>query len=794
MVYSYGLRMTRWIDPDPVDVSPDLHAAVGGHPLLAEILVRRGFSSVDAALGFLDPRAYRPADPHDLPGLATAAERIELAVRRGERTAIYGDFDADGQTATALLLELFGALEAGVLARVPSRERGHGMQPSDVDDLVSHDVRLIVTCDTGVTAYEAIDRAQAKGVDVIVTDHHVPGDALPAAVAVVNPHRLLPGHPMATLSGVAVAYQLARVLRPRQAEQALDLVAIGLLADIAALTGDTRFLVQRGLELLRHTPRMGLKAMYEAAEIRAEGIGEEHVGFVLAPRLNALGRLADANLGVELLTTRDAARARILAVEIEGLNARRQWLTKQIMDAALADIEHAPSLLAGYSALVLSRSSWPSGVTGIVAGRLAERFGRPAVLITTAPDGRSSGSGRSVPGIDLVSALKECSPLLLRYGGHAGAAGFLIDTERIPEFRAALSRAVDNQAIGAPERTRQIDAWVGLPDLTLDLVASASRLAPFGPGNPLVTLAVRDLRITAEAVTGRTAEHRKLVVEDPSGTSQTVFWWHGAGLELPSSGFDLALSVRASDYRGQTELQVEWIEARVRDPEAAATASGPVLSVTDMRFVTNPATELRRICTEPAVQVWAEGRSTAKLPSDLARWGEGIGVGGRHQLMPSRRLALWSPPPGPVELLSVLGRVRPEMVFAFFVDPDLAEPQPLLKHLAGICKFALRERSGSVDLEAAAAAAAHRRGTIRAGIDLLAAQGKFVVLDRGPSVWRIAAGGGDASPGRAQDSAALLSGLLDETAAYRSHLRSLPGEALAAYFIEAAAGGDRQAG
>ncbi len=781
--------MTQWIHPRPVDVPQDLRAAVGGHPLLAETLVRRGFASVDGALRFLDPAAYEPADPHDLPDLSAAAERLRLAVRRGERIAILGDFDADGQTATALLLDLLRALDGDVLSRVPSRERGHGVHPSDIDHVAASGARLVVTCDTGITAHAALSYAQTLGVDVIVTDHHVPGDTLPSAIAVVNPHRLPPSHPMGTLSGVAVAYELARALDPGAAEQSLDLVAIGLIADVAALVGDARYLVQRGLEMLRHTGRAGLQAMYKAAEISGTGITEEHVGFVIAPRLNAMGRLADAALGVELLTTGDPVRARILASEVEGLNSRRQWLTKQIMDAALAEISRKPALLADYSALVLSHPAWPAGVIGIVAGRLAERFGKPAVLISVPPGGRGSGSGRSVTGIDLLAAIRDCAPLLARFGGHAAAAGFSIEEEHIPEFRAALSRAVGRQAGASTERSREIDAWVGLPDLTLDLVASTNRIAPFGPGNPPLALAVRSLKITSEAKIGRTAEHRRLVVEDPQGDTQTVFWWYGAGWPLPHGAFDLVLTARASDYRGQTELQLEWLDAAEREPEAAPAPTPPHIAVCDLRAAPDPRSELLRLSAEGALQIWAEGQAVAGLPSYLSRFAPNVTVGGRHQLARGSRLAIWALPPGFSELRAALRQVRPQWVFVFSVDPGLSTPPQFLRHLAGICKFAVRERGGRIDIESAAAAAAHRSGTIRAGLDVLETQGKILILDRGPDAWRVVPGESTAGS-QHQETVGLLSALTEETAAYRDFLRFIPETALAAYISEATRDGE----
>ncbi|MFN2225548.1 MAG: single-stranded-DNA-specific exonuclease RecJ, partial [Anaerolineae bacterium] len=425
----------RWIDPLPIDVPPALQEAVGGPPLVARTLARRGIDTPAAAAAFLDPAAYTPAAPTDLPDLARAVERLRQAIAGRETIAVWGDFDADGQTSTTVLVESLRALGGRVTGYVPTRREGHGLHKMAVQRLVDEGARLIITCDTGITAHAAAAYAGHLGAEVIITDHHTPGEGLPPAAAVINPHRLSPGHPLRHLAGVGVAYELARGLSPIVADRALDVVALGTVADVSVLLDENRYLVQRGLEALRHTERPGLLALYAQAGLEPGGMSEEHISFVVGPRLNALGRLADAADGVELLTTDDPVRARTLATELEGLNAQRQWLTKQVTDAALAQVEREPALLHDYDVLLLSHPTWPSGIVGVVAGRLAERFGRPAVLISAPPGELARGSGRSIPGVDLIAALTDCAPLLETFGGHPGAAGFSVEPERIAELR-----------------------------------------------------------------------------------------------------------------------------------------------------------------------------------------------------------------------------------------------------------------------------------------------------------------------------------------------------------------------
>ncbi|MFL7809575.1 MAG: DHH family phosphoesterase, partial [Anaerolineae bacterium] len=350
--------MTTWLDPQPVEVPDDLRQAVGGLDLVAQTLVRRGIRSRAAARAFLNPEYYTQAPSGDLPDLEAATACLWRAIERQEPIAIWGDFDADGQTSTALLLETLRALGARVTYRVPRRDEGHGIHLRGLEKLINDGARLILTCDTGVTAHDAVTSANQLGAEVIVTDHHVLGKELPPALAVINPHRLPPGHPLEALVGVGVAYQLARALDAEVAARSLDLVALGTVADVGKLTADNRYLVQLGLDALRSTKRPGLQAIYKSAELRPEGITEEHIGFVLGPRLNALGRLDDAAHGVELLTTENAIQARSLATVVEGLNAQRQQLTRDVMAGALGQIERNPALLSDYHALVLSQTEW----------------------------------------------------------------------------------------------------------------------------------------------------------------------------------------------------------------------------------------------------------------------------------------------------------------------------------------------------------------------------------------------------------------------------------------------------
>ena len=384
---SFTKSMKSWLEPSPISVPDMLAAAAGGHPLVAQTLARRGILDPHQAQAFLDPNSYQPAVPNEFPGMQRAVKRLLQAIQRGERICVWGDFDVDGQTATTLLVATLGELGADVTYHIPVRAaESHGVNIPNLEIAIQGGAQLVLTCDTGITSHQAAEYARGRGVEMIITDHHelpASGEPLPVAQAVITPRMLPAGHPLGSLPGVGVAYMLAQAIyrqfnREADCEQHLDLAALGIVADLALLTGDTRYLLQRGLAVLRRAQRPGLQAILELADLNPAGLSEEHIGFILAPRMNAIGRLGDANSVVELLTTLDIDRARLLALDLETLNARRKLLTDQVYQGALAQIEIDPSL-AEMGALVLAHRSWPAGVLGIVASRLVERFHKPAV-------------------------------------------------------------------------------------------------------------------------------------------------------------------------------------------------------------------------------------------------------------------------------------------------------------------------------------------------------------------------------------------------------------------------------
>ena len=711
-------RSRLWREPAALDAPADLRAAVGGHPVIAEHLTRKGIISPAAARTFLSSDHYEPSPASELPDMGRAVERLQRAIRAREGILIWGDFDVDGQTSTALLFSALQRQGAWVRYHVPNRfSEGHGIHLPTLAKKLDGGINLLLTCDTGVAAHEAVDYARERGVDTVITDHHALPARLPAACAVLNPRRLPPGHPLSELPGVGVAYKLIEALYHlyygEDTEFLLDLVALGIVADVMVQVDDTRYLLQRGLDVLRRNQRLGARALLERAQIAPADLNEGHIGFELAPRLNALGRLADANPAVELLTTKDWQRARQLANNLEGLNAKRKFLSNQVYQSALAQIDSEPALL-DYAALVLDHSDWHSGVIGIVASRLVEEFARPVVLLAC-PDETARGSARSLAGVDITAAFGELAPLLSRYGGHSMAAGCSLPADKVFEFRRALSALVRARTGARPSQpSLNIDGYLELDEISLELTRDIERLAPFGNGNPPLTLATRDLNVVKQSGLGRRGEHLELQVADSKGAQQRVIWWRGAGQAIPAGRFDLAYTLRANNYKGQREALVEWADYRLTGtPAPALDETAVAVELVDHRRSAAPAEQLQfELARYPAALIWAE-------VDDIA------GAVDRLGLRPRETLIVWTAPPSAEIWSAALAAVNPARVILFANRPDDDSRARFLGRLAALVKYALNHKNGLARIEALAAAMGQREISVQVGLQALRALGKL---------------------------------------------------------------------
>jgi single-stranded-DNA-specific exonuclease len=733
------------------------------HPYVAQVLARRGITSPSSANAFLDPDQYSPCPAADLPGIEGAVECISRAIQQKVPICIWGDFDVDGQTSTTVLLEALRAQGCTPEFYLPVRSReSHGVHITPLKGLIEHGVRLLITCDTGISSHEALDYARSQGVDVVVTDHHLLPFQLPRATAIVDPQMLPSNHPLSTLSGVGVAYKLAEALgRDHPAVAAvlprlLDLVALGLVADLAELTGDSRYLVQKGLRELRTNRRPGLQAMLQLAELEPGHLTEEHIAFTLAPRLNALGRLGDASRAIDLFTTQDPSRARMLAIQLENHNIQRRLLTDQVTQAAEAQLRDDPALLQ-VPVIVLSNPRWPGGVIGIAAARLVEHYRKPVILFSTPPGEAARGSARSIPGLHITNAIAAEQDLLQGFGGHPMAAGLTLEADNLPAFSRRLQKKVADllSAISTVESTLEIDAWLDLPDLNLELAAVLEPLSPFGPGNPKPVFASRALLVQKAELVGRNKEHCRLEVADQAGNTQPILWWNGGSGELPSGPFDLAYGVRASDWNGTDRLQVELIAFRTVETKPVNLGRKAVL-VVDYRQARDLLAELQAL---PAgTQIWAEGEAKDSLHGT-----------DRNALNPAPALAVWTIPPSPEEFRRALEKVQPATVYLFAAHPGKETVDDFLTRLTGLLKYAIGERNGLATYAELAAATAQRRLTVERGLNWLIMRGNLALIHQENDTLWVKPGVTMNDLGGAARLYVEIQELLAETAAYRSH-------------------------
>jgi single-stranded-DNA-specific exonuclease len=580
MVSAASPRRRRLVyAPAPVPAAVDaLARALSVPPALAALLLQRGVSEVDAARRFLDPSLDDLGDPFALGGMRSAVTAIAAAIRRGTTILVHGDYDVDGQCATALLTRVLRHAGGTVEPFVPHRMRdGYDFREAGLARAREVGAGLIVTCDCGITAVDTVRAARAEGIDVVVTDHHLPGDELPPATAIVDPQLDGEDSPFSMLCGTGVAFKLAQALLPElgrspdDALHLLDYVALATVADVVPLEGENRILVRHGLEQLgawreRDGARElalsrwpGLRALIEVARLDRDAIRAGHLGFVLGPRLNAVGRIGDAMDGVRLLLADRGAEARPMAVRLDALNAERQALDQRILEEAIAQVEQSARLDTD-AALVLAADDWHAGVIGIVASRLVERYGRPAFMIAfdQAAPGVGKGSGRSISRFHLRDALAECADLLERFGGHRMAAGLTIQRDRVEAFRerfvAEANRLLDPGDL-VPEQ--RVDVTLRLRDATPELEALCRRLEPCGVGNPGPVFAVRGVRLEGAREVG--AGHLKGMLRDAEVALDAIGFGMLDQAPAPGDPVDVAFKLERNSYRGRESLQARML-------------------------------------------------------------------------------------------------------------------------------------------------------------------------------------------------------------------------------------------
>ncbi|PLA94619.1 single-stranded-DNA-specific exonuclease RecJ [Ligilactobacillus salivarius] len=490
----------------------ELIEETGFPKIVLQILMERGYDSLEAINNFLDPDARGLYDPNFMHDMELGVDRIQQAIMNGEKIVIYGDYDVDGITSTALMYETLEELGAEVEYYIPDRFKdGYGPNMEVYKRLIDEGVSLIVTVDNGVAGYEAIDYANQHGVDVVITDHHELPETLPDAYAIIHPRHPEGDYPFGELSGVGVAFKVAAALLEELPQDVLDLVALGTVADLVSLTGENRILVKYGLQLLQQTMRPGLQSLYKVAGIEVPTITEETIGFSLAPRLNALGRMENGSLGVELLTTLDGERAEELAKTTNQLNIKRQEEVNKIVEEAVAQLANKSE---NHLVNVVAGNNWHEGVVGIVASRLVDMTGKPSLVLSIdEKTGIAKGSGRSIEAFQMFDALDSHRDILMKFGGHHMACGLSLDKKKLSDLQQVVDEEGKKQGIEHATKPVVKVIPVNLDDVNLDLEAQLETLAPFGTDNPRPVFEFKDYEVNAVQTIGQQKNHLKLQLQ-----------------------------------------------------------------------------------------------------------------------------------------------------------------------------------------------------------------------------------------------------------------------------------------
>jgi single-stranded-DNA-specific exonuclease len=564
----------KWIYPQQVEsqLVNQIAASLEVPSIVARLLVARGLASPAEARQFLRPRLQDLHDPYTLNDMERTVNRIEEALKTRQRIMVYGDYDVDGISGTALLWRCLFSLGAEVSWYLPNRiQEGYGISPSGVEEAQRRGVGLIISVDCGITAHQEVELAQSLGIDCIITDHHETKDSLPKAVGILDPKREDSNYPYQELSGVGVAYKMLQALYRRLGmeegalEQHLDLVALGTIADIVPLTGENRVFAKYGLERLKSSSKPGIRAMLEVTGLTGKPLDSGQIVFIVAPRINAAGRIGTADAALRLLVTENQDEAFAIARSLDEENRKRKEIDDQILSDAMQMVERQVDL-ENERVIVLASESWHQGVIGIVASRLVEHFYRPTVMIAVDGD-KGKGSARSITSFHLHQALKECQQHLLGFGGHKYAAGLTIESGKIGEFRKAINRVARDTL--SPEDlvpTQVLDAEVDLDAIDSGAAQSFSLFAPFGPSNRHPVLVSHQLRVVGTPyIVGN--NHLKFKVKQSQKIFDTIGFSFGdmlEELEDRDSSLDLAYVLEENEWQGRKKLQLRVKDIKVR--------------------------------------------------------------------------------------------------------------------------------------------------------------------------------------------------------------------------------------
>ena len=545
---------------------------LGVSPLIAQLLINRGITDVLQAERFLTPALNQLYDPYLLPDMKKAVSRIRQAIANEETVLIYGDYDVDGITSTSLMIRILNKYFPGrLLYYIPKRlEEGYGLHLTSLEKAIAKGVSLVITVDCGISARDEAAFLKEKGIDLIITDHHEPQGILPDAYAIIDPKISDSGYPFTQLAGVGVAFKVLQGLSNQLPEiqndlfANLDLVAFGTVADIVPLLDENRVLVKYGLEQLNQTNNIGLRALIEVAGLRGREINSGHIGYILAPRINAAGRMGNSSIGVKLFLSKDPLHALDYARSLEKENTNRQEIEMAVLEEAQAQIETNPDWKSEH-ALVLAGEGWHLGVIGIVASKLVDLYHKPVILIGMDGD-EGRGSGRSIDGFNLFDAIESCSEYLIRFGGHEFAAGLSVKREMLPSFQKAFLELAKCRLTPADlQPVLKIESVIDLSHATLDLARELTRLAPCGPSNPTPVLGCKSISLVDYRSVGENGRHLKVKVSDSRIIREGIGFNLGAIYEqlAVAQEVDVAFSLEENVWNGMSSVQLNLKDLRV---------------------------------------------------------------------------------------------------------------------------------------------------------------------------------------------------------------------------------------
>jgi len=685
-----------------VNIPKELVDAADGDELLVRIFHNRGYRNADTIRQMLHEGLYTPAQPYEFPGMQEAVNRIQAAINTGEKIFVYGDYDVDGVTSTVTLVQTFGFLGSRAGYHVPDRfAEGYGMNIDIISGLPAKGVSLIVTCDCGISNHAEVQMARELGMDVIITDHHNLPHTLPGANVILNPKLLEEGHKARNISGCGMAYFLSAALLEQagmqeKAHELLDMLALSLVADVVSLNGENRYLLKKALPALFSTKRTGLKELFAVIEQDSKLKNEEDIAFQIAPRINAAGRMESARLPVELFLCNNMLTAGEMARRIDLLNKSRKETQQQIIEQAVKQVEE---IKKNKTVLVLYNEFWHHGIIGIAAGKICETYRKPAILLTLKEDGQTVvGSARSTDSIDIYELIKECGSRLLKFGGHAKAAGLSLMKEDIDTFTGEIETKAEELYFIKDTVQVDVDMELGLGDASEELLARLERAGPYGEGFEQPLFLSRNITVVSDRKTAK--NHHIMVLAGQNGERVPAVKWFGGDESLQDKVFDVVYKLGINTYRGKNELQLTVGYLSEISGKPVEVFKG-ILIDARMYNVNDILSNFR-----DAV-IFYEGLAS-KCPVEETF--------DRYNISTAENLVFLSTPAGTGIFREVVSRVNPEnIIINFSASPDYSFNGFMLS-LMGILKYVANNENGRTRMEYLSSRLCVEEGIVRAAL------------------------------------------------------------------------------